>query len=494
MVFQFHQFPDKSLTVLYVSPGCWELCEVPPEAFSTNFAIFDQLIHHEDISAFLESMAHATANCTPWFWEGRLITKGNRLKWVQGKAQLEPLADGIILWNGLFIDITDHKQAEFRLQEQLNQSEARYQAILTAISDSVWRISRNGEYLAFQGNESSFPVSPSSILGKNLQDVLSPDVAQMGLAAIAQTLNTGSCEIWEYQTSTSGGVRDYQARLVRYSQDEVLAIIQDVTNYKYTTSLERQVEERTTQLQQKMQELGRLQRIKDVMLHTIAHDLRTTVIGNLMVVQHLLNNQQVQKCLNAHPIHPPISHVILERMIQGNERQLNMIDSLLEIHYSEKQGIPLNCQKIPFFDLMNQILTDLQPLFSHNQATINHLITTDSPLVFVDVCRLQKVLANLFTHSLQQNPPGLNLIMKVEVEAEMIYTKIQHNGVTMSQTECDRLFDLYVRDPQSPCSTSIGLKLYLCRQIIQAHGGEIGVINQQNQGLTFWFTLPIARI
>ncbi len=390
MVFQFHQFPDNSLTVLYVSPGCWELCEVVPETFYTNFAILHQLIYHQDISAFLESMAHAAANCTSWFWEGRLITKGGRLKWIQGKAQLELLPDGIILWNGLFIDITDHKQAEFRLQEQLNQSEARYQAILTA--------------------------------------------------------------------------------------------------------LEHQVEERNTQLQQKMQELARLQRIKDVILHTIAHDLRTTVIGNLMVVQHLLNNQHVKKCPNAHPTHPPISRVILERMIQGNERQLNMIDSLLEIHYSEKQGIPLNCQKIPFFDLINQILTDLQPLFSHNQATINHLIRTDLPLVFVDVCCLQKVLANLFTHSLHQNPPGLNLVIKVEVEAEMIYTEIQHNGVTMSQTECDRLFDLYVRDPQSPCSTSIGLKLYLCRQIIQAHGGEIGVISQQNQGLTFWFTLPIASV
>ena len=62
----------------------------------------------------------------------------------------------------------------------------------------------------------------------------------------------------------------------------------------------------------------------------------------------------------------------------------------------------------------------------------------------------------------------------------------------MSKRECDRLFDLYVRDPQAPCSTSIGLKLYLCRQIIRAHGGEIGVVSKQQNGLTFWFTLPIA--
>jgi signal transduction histidine kinase len=82
--------------------------------------------------------------------------------------------------------------------------------------------------------------------------------------------------------------------------------------------------------------------------------------------------------------------------------------------------------------------------------------------------------------------------LKAEVNGEMIYTQIQDNGATMSKRECDRLFDLYVRDPQAPCSTSIGLKLYLCRQIIRAHGGEIGVASKQQNGLTFWFTLPIA--
>jgi hypothetical protein len=97
----------------------------------------------------------------------------------------------------------------------------------------------------------------------------------------------------------------------------------------------------------------------------------------------------------------------------------------------------------------------------------------------------------LLTYSLQHNPPGLNFTINATVEDGMIRTYIQDNGVTMSQADCDRLFDLQIRDPQAPCSTAICLKMYLCRQIIQAHGGQIGATNHSQQGLTFWFTLPL---
>jgi signal transduction histidine kinase len=566
--------------------------------------------------------------------------------------------------------ITDYKQTEVKLKE----TETKYLALLAAIPDLVLRISRNGEYLEMRRPEQlDFPYPSESLIGKKLGDILSADVAQTGVEAIAETLNSGTCQIWEHQITTNSGVRHYQARLIPHGNDEVLAIMRDVTNCKSTvqvnlaaqrdrilaetlsrirssldleailqttvtevrqflqvdrvfvglhdsltavrtvaesvdpqypsilgwsthdtvfiqelrglfaanclrvvediskishelppklkkhyqemqtratlavpiilkakllgvlvahqcrgtrvwesieidllqqisqqlaiaiqqslihqkmaqlnSSLERQVAERTTQLQQKMQELERIQRIKDVTLHTVAHDLRTAVMGNLMVVQHFLHTRQLRKCQNSDPALISISDTILERMIQGNERQLGMIDSLLEIHYGEKQGITLNCQKIAFNNLISTILCDLEPLFQRNQATINHVISSDIPTVFVDICRLQKVFASLFTHSLQHNPPGLNLLLKAEVNGEMIYTQIQDNGATMSKRECDRLFDLYVRDPQAPCSTSIGLKLYLCRQIIRAHGGEIGVVSKQQNGLTFWFTLPIA--
>jgi signal transduction histidine kinase len=257
-------------------------------------------------------------------------------------------------------------------------------------------------------------------------------------------------------------------------------------------NLERQVEERTAQLQQKMQELEELHRVKDVVLHTVAHDLRTSVMGNLMVLKHLLKNQGLGTGIESISSLIPVSGSIIRRMIQGNDRQLEMLDSLLEIHSSEKKGVILNRQQIRFNTLLELILAEVQPILAQNQGTLTNLLPKDLPLVMADVNQLQKVITNLLTYCLRHNPPGLHLTLKAQVKPGHICTHIQDQSTTMSKLECDRLFDLHIRDPQSPCSTSISLKMYLCQQIIQAHGGKIGVISKHHHGLDFWFTLPIA--
>jgi signal transduction histidine kinase len=170
-----------------------------------------------------------------------------------------------------------------------------------------------------------------------------------------------------------------------------------------------------------------------------------------------------------------------------------MINSLLEINSCE-ETLCNNRQLVQFSKLLQGMITDWQPVLTQNQATMKNLVPEDLPLVLVDATRIQKILSDLLTHSLQHNPPGLNLTLIATVDAGMIRTEIQHNGVTMSKPECDRLFDLYVPNPQDCCSTSIGLKMYLCRKVIKAHGGEIGVITDRKRGLTFWFTLPLASV
>ncbi|HEY9671131.1 MAG TPA: ATP-binding protein, partial [Waterburya sp.] len=60
-----------------------------------------------------------------------------------------------------------------------------------------------------------------------------------------------------------------------------------------------------------------------------------------------------------------------------------------------------------------------------------------------------------------------------------------------SQEQQKSLFKLYIRGLHTKHLTGIGLGLYHCRQIINAHGGEIGVMSAPKAGSTFWFTLPV---
>ncbi|MEC4886358.1 MAG: HAMP domain-containing sensor histidine kinase [Scytonema sp. PMC 1070.18] len=189
----------------------------------------------------------------------------------------------------------------------------------------------------------------------------------------------------------------------------------------------------------------------------------------------------------------PVSTSVIERMIQGNDRQMQMIESLLELYSSEAQGSVLHRERVSLSTLVETIVKDLQPILTQHQTTVKNLLPKDLPLLYADSAKLQKVFLNLLTYSWLHNPPGLKLTLKAHVGEGMIRVTIQDDGVGVSKLECDRLFDLQVRDPQSRCSTGIGLKMFLSQQIIKAHGGEIGVTSHRKRGLTFWFTLPLER-
>ncbi|MEH2115041.1 sensor histidine kinase [Nostoc sp.] len=816
IIFQILQRQDGSIFIPYISSGCKYLYELEPEAIQADYQVLYKLIHPQDIQAFVESITVCRTTGKPLYWEGRIVTLSGKLKWIQVTSQLALQEAGNLLWNGLVMDITEQKQA----QEKLQASEARYQAILNAIPDLMFRISRDGEYLDLKSEGANVTLSREEIVGKHLEELLPSDVAAISQVAIAKTLDSGTLQTCEYKLPTPLGIRDYEARLVVSGQDEVLAIVRDITDRKQgevalqnlaqkfakafscspdsitistlqegcfievndsfvelsgyerdeaigktafelnlwvhdrdrlnlvqelqttgvarnleiefrqksgeiitallsaevidlngiscilavhhditerkqveaqlrlcaqrdrllaetlvrirsslnleeilqttvtevrqflqadrvfialnnanlgirtlaesvdpkypsvsgwstndeaylqelrsllkdnfvrvveditqltispkvkahcdkfqtkaslaipimlddelfgalianqcsgsrhwqpieidllqqmseqvaiaihqsqiyqklaelNTNLEHQVEERTAQLQQKMQEVEKLHRVKDVVLHTVAHDLRTSVMGNLMVLKNLLNQgvgageeareqRAGSKGEKFFPLPPaprpsasfqspiPISRSIIERMVQGNDRQLTMINSLLEINSCEKQGIEIKHEPVQLSTLLGGTFAQLEPMLTQNQATLKNLVPADLPLVMADGTKLQKVLVTLITHSLHNNPPGLNFTLSATVEAGMIRIQIQDDGVVMSKLECDRLFDLHVRDPQDCCSTSIGLKMYLCRKVIKAHGGNIGVISNRKRGLTFWFTLPLA--
>ena len=78
-------------------------------------------------------------------------------------------------------------------------------------------------------------------------------------------------------------------------------------------------------------------------------------------------------------------------------------------------------------------------------------------------------------------------------QAKMVRCTITDNGVGISTKQRESLFELYVEDPNSRQLTGLGLGLYLSKQIIKAHGGEIGVETTPGGGSTFWFSLPAVN-
>ncbi|HEY9848282.1 MAG TPA: PAS domain S-box protein [Leptolyngbyaceae cyanobacterium] len=304
--------------------------------------------------------------------------------------------------------------------------------------------------------------------------------------------------------------QQFEIDLLEQLATQVAIAIQQAKLYQQVqelnTNLEKQVEERTSQLQQRNQELQELNQLKDVFLHAVTHDLRTPVMGWLLVLKNLLNTHSSDSIIKAENT-IPVSRTILERMVQSNDRQLQLINSLLEVHSSEVRGLSLDLQPVQINQLFAAIIQDLEPLLVKNQATVHNQLPSELPVINADPAQLWRVVENLFTNALNHNPPGLILTLNATVQKCSLQSKksrnsptctpkfmrvsLQDNGIGMDRETREHLFELYVRGSHVRRATGIGLGLYLCRQIINAHGGEIGAISSPGNGTTFWFTLPI---
>ncbi|MCC3584348.1 PAS domain S-box protein [Microcoleus sp. PH2017_30_WIL_O_A] len=117
MIYQYLQHLDGTNEFIYVSPGCWELYELTPEKVQKNSNSMWSLVHSEDLQPMQESLTICGKNLQPWKYEGRIVTRSGKLKWIRAIARPELQPGGEILWEGVTIDISDRKVAEIALSE-----------------------------------------------------------------------------------------------------------------------------------------------------------------------------------------------------------------------------------------------------------------------------------------------------------------------------------------------------------------------------------------
>ncbi len=239
-------------------------------------------------------------------------------------------------------------------------------------------------------------------------------------------------------------------------------------------------------------------RQQQLLLHAVSHDLRNPVTGTLMLLNNLLlGGEKVS-----------LDRAVITRMARSQEQQLQLINSLLEVHGQNLNGVSLQLRSLSLNNLVKDITEDFELRLKQAQGQMVVSLPADLPLVSADALQLHRVYDNLIANALQYNPPGLCVTLNASQQGDYLCCTVSDNGEGIRELTSDRpqptpnqqiqtapnqwIFDRYSRGRDRQQSLHLGLGLNICKQIIEAHGGHIDVESDANQGTTFWFTLPIA--
>ncbi len=344
-------------------------------------------------------------------------------------------------------------------ESALLQSEARYKAVLDAIPDSMFRISAAGvirDYFSSDSESLALPVE--KIPGAVLTNFLPPDVARHALEKISAAIQSSQKQTLEYQLTIDGRPHHFEARFVASGQDEVVAIVRNVS------------------------ERARLEQMKSDFINRAVHDLRTPLTTIILMVRLLEGECTPEE-------HEEYWNVLKDEV----ERERILIQDLLTVGQLESNRWKVKAIPVDPLSPLNSSVQSILPQASEKRIRINVARPVGDFEIMADVVSLQQVFTNLLNNAVKFTPPEGLIEVACTAQEKAISIRIHDSGVGIPPEDLPMLFGRFYRgrnaiEQEIPGS---GLGLYIVKSIVEHFGGQIEVESQPGQGAAFTLEFPL---
>jgi two-component system, sensor histidine kinase and response regulator len=222
---------------------------------------------------------------------------------------------------------------------------------------------------------------------------------------------------------------------------------------------------------------------KDEFISIASHELKTpltSVKGYIQLLQRSLNRDDKTMAQN----HLEKASIQLEKL---NE----LIVDLLDISKIESGKMKFNMKSFCADNMVNNAIEMLQQ--SNPDFKISKLGKTHE-MIFGDEMRLEQVVINFITNAIKYAPGTNQVNVTVHIKDEKLYLAVKDFGIGISKEQQHKIFDKFYRvEENSNRFNGLGIGLYICSEIINRHGGTIGVNSVPDEGSEFYFIVPITE-
>jgi signal transduction histidine kinase len=237
--------------------------------------------------------------------------------------------------------------------------------------------------------------------------------------------------------------------------------------------------------------LKEAERLKDEFIGIAAHELRTPVAVLKGYAQMLIR----QTTRGRGPDLADWQMEALQNIDQATVRLVALTEDLLDVTRLQAGRLHLLCEPGDLVALVRRVVARLQ--MTTEQHTLSLHTSLPYLIIEADTQRLEQVLTNVITNAVKYSPQGgpVEIAIEEDSEKKIAQVTVRDHGIGIPREQQPRIFGRFVRAENANAYgiTGTGLGLYLCREIIERLGGHIWFESVENEGSTFFLTLPLTE-
>lgn len=239
--------------------------------------------------------------------------------------------------------------------------------------------------------------------------------------------------------------------------------------------------QRNAELEASRAALARAGEQREALMGIVAHELRSPLASLLLRAEHAAFAKNPAEALST----------LAQSVERQVEKLIGIIDDLQDIARIEAGTMRIEPQKADLVEVVRDLIERLGPVHP-SHVLVAHL--PEPILCPIDPARIEQVVTNLVSNAAKYSEPGTRIEVRVEREAVFGRVSVTDQGIGIAPDSVARVFDRFFRTTAGKQKAQgLGLGLFVCKQLVELHGGTIGVESTLGRGTTFWLRLPLGE-